>query len=59
MHSKEDDCVILEPDMLRVVLALFSSFVDLEGGTSDRTEIFATGRAPKITRQMFEGESFS
>jgi hypothetical protein len=49
MHSKQDDCVILEPDMLRVVLALFSSFVDLEGGRSDRTEIFATGRAPKLT----------
>jgi hypothetical protein len=62
MHSKQYDCIILEPDMLRVPSpAFFSSFADLEGSTSDRTEIFkfTTGRAPKITRRMFEEKSFS
>jgi hypothetical protein len=37
----------------------FSTFLDLEEGTSDRTEIFTTDRAPKITRHVFEGKKIS
>ncbi len=35
------------------------TFLDLEDGTSDRTEIFTTDTAPKITKQMFEEKNYS